>query len=172
MLSSLLQPMRSRPSSQHSTFSSQNTYRTSSVAARGSTAEERGLLAADDESAYRDNDGYRAGEEEDDGEDGEDDEDGLEGSGLTPLLPIFEAAKLGETLSSSTHIGGLQPIDILQTHFRCTPLPTRFVCWLPPDAKPRSPGTKSGLRKSRSSLSSLYSNRYWPLISQRRRSMP
>ena len=107
MLSSLLQPMTCRPSSQHSAFSSQITYRTSSVAARASAAEEQGLLAADYESAYRDNDRYLAGEEEDDGEDGEDDEDGLDGSGLTPLLPIFEAAKLGETSSTWTSLSGV-----------------------------------------------------------------
>ena len=102
MLSSLLQSMTSRPSSQHSAFSSQITYHTSSVAARASAAEEQGLLAADYGSAYRNNDRYLVGEEEDDGEDVDDDEDALNGSGLTPLLPIFEAAKLGEISSVST----------------------------------------------------------------------
>lgn len=54
----------------------------------------QGFLIADRFCTSRYDDESVADEEEDETEE---DEDGHEGSGLTPLLPIFEAAQLGRS---------------------------------------------------------------------------
>jgi hypothetical protein len=91
MLSSYSNPMSNQPYSKRSIVSSPFTYQTSSVAARGSAFERQRLIPANPRSTHR-NDVVVEEGDDDEEEDAGDDEDG---SGLTPLLPIFEAAQLG-----------------------------------------------------------------------------
>ena len=155
MLSSLLGGRKASniPRHERSPFSSPFTERTGLLGARGNAVAERRRVAPDydnsdgddedadvDEEAADDvEDDEDVEDEADEGDEGEDeqqeddhDEDHDNGHGHSPLLPLFEASRLGKRACLSP----CQAMLTGQMPFRCTTSPTPSACWSLRAARP------------------------------------
>ena len=141
MLSSMLPAKKAPQRGEHSPFSSPFTHRTPPAATRRSTNEQHRRVAAEEESP---DDDETASNPEVQEEDRGEDEDGPEDNGLTPLLPIFEAALLGQYAPAAywTETDFAHPLQML---FPCIISRIRYAYWSCHDARPLCHGTSSVL---------------------------
>ena len=122
-------PSTSSPFS--SPFASQ---RRRSVTVRGFQGDARRVAADFDHDVEADDQDSDENDTREDEEDEDEDEDGEGGEdGLTPLLPIFEAAHLGMSMVDVFDVTYL--LISLQMPCRSTTLRTRFACWSFRDVK-------------------------------------